>query len=219
MSDVLKSRRTARIFLSSGFIVGSAAIAFFWHHSSRPDAAPPAPNAPLASKFLPPRPPPSPSMPSALAPLDSPGATQESAPPPLAGSVAAPPPVAAERPPPTAAVQSVAPGSIPAAAQPPAPPAAAYYADGEFTGDSVDTYYGPLQVKVTVLNGDIVNADCPVYPNHFQRSEEISQWAIPILIAEVIHLQSADIDIVSGATQTSGGYYQSLVSALAKARK
>jgi len=86
-------------------------------------------------------------------------------------------------------------------------------------GDVEDTGYGPIQVKVTIFTGDIETASTPVYPNHFERSDEISHSAIPELEDEVIKAQSADIDIVSGATQTSAAYYDSLVSALEKARK
>jgi uncharacterized protein with FMN-binding domain len=106
-----------------------------------------------------------------------------------------------------------------AAAIPPPPHPAIPYRDGEFIGEVVDSYYGPVQVRVTILNGYIINADTPVYPRHFQRSEEISQRAIPELVDEVIKAQSADIDVVSGATQTSASYYLALVSALEKAKK
>ena len=43
---------------------------------------------------------------------------------------------------------------------------------------------------------------------------EIGQYALPRLIGETITAQSARIDTVSGATYTSGGYIESLQSAL-----
>jgi len=47
---------------------------------------------------------------------------------------------------------------------------------------------------------------------------EISSQVEPILQQEVLQAQSAQIDLVSGATYTSEGYAQSLQSALDKAR-
>ena len=46
---------------------------------------------------------------------------------------------------------------------------------------------------------------------------EINDYALPILIQETLDAQSADIDMVSGATVTSDGYLQSLQSALDQA--
>jgi uncharacterized protein with FMN-binding domain len=48
------------------------------------------------------------------------------------------------------------------------------------------------------------------------RSQFIDQQAIPILEHEVLKAQSANIQGVSGASYTSGGFDQSLQSALHK---
>ena len=48
--------------------------------------------------------------------------------------------------------------------------------------------------------------------------DRINSYALPQLIQETLDAQSADIDMVSGATVTSGGYLQSLQSALDQAR-
>jgi uncharacterized protein with FMN-binding domain len=45
---------------------------------------------------------------------------------------------------------------------------------------------------------------------------EINSWAIPQLQQETITANSANIDMLSGATYTSQGYVQSLQSALDK---
>ena len=59
----------------------------------------------------------------------------------------------------------------------------------------------------------------PVYPNHTDRSIFINQQALPILIQETIQAQLAGtIDMVSGATDTSDGFEQSLQSAILKAK-
>ena len=49
------------------------------------------------------------------------------------------------------------------------------------------------------------------------RSSEVTNDAVPKLDQEAVAAGSADIDAVSGATYTSGGYKQSLQSALDKA--
>ena len=52
-----------------------------------------------------------------------------------------------------------------------------------------------------------------------QRSPEISQQAEPILRQEALQAQSAQIDLVSGATFTSESYAQSLQAALDQANR
>ena len=49
------------------------------------------------------------------------------------------------------------------------------------------------------------------------RTSEINSYALPILVQETLDAQSADIDMVSGATVTSEGYLQSLQTALDQA--
>ena len=84
------------------------------------------------------------------------------------------------------------------------------------TGDAADTRYGPVQVKVTAVNGKITSVDAIVYPQNTPRDQEINSYAIPQLNQEALAAGSASIDIVSGATYTSDGYAQSLQSALDK---
>ena len=55
------------------------------------------------------------------------------------------------------------------------------------------------------------------YPNGNGRDQEINAYALPILIQETLDAQSANIDMVSGATVTSDGLPQSLQSALDQA--
>ncbi len=84
------------------------------------------------------------------------------------------------------------------------------------TGDAADTRYGPVQVKLTAVNGTISSVDAIVYPQGTPRDQEINSYAIPQLNQEALAAGSANIDIVSGATYTSDGYAQSLQSALDK---
>ena len=88
---------------------------------------------------------------------------------------------------------------------------------GTFTGSTQQTRFGPVQVEITVSNGKITAAKALQYPNNDFRSQSISQQAIPYLVQETLAAQSANIQGVGGASYTSQGWYDSLVSALAKA--
>jgi uncharacterized protein with FMN-binding domain len=81
-------------------------------------------------------------------------------------------------------------------------------------GDSIDTRWGPVQVEVTVAGGKISDVQPLAVPYDRDRSQEINNYAVPILRQEIIDAQSAQIDTVSGATYTSDGYRGSLQSAL-----
>jgi hypothetical protein len=85
------------------------------------------------------------------------------------------------------------------------------------TGDSVQTRWGPVQVRITVKNGKIVTSEAIAYPNSSHHDIRINSYAVPILNQQAVEAQSADIDGVSGATVTSEGYEQSLQSAIDKA--
>ena len=82
------------------------------------------------------------------------------------------------------------------------------------TGDTVQTRWGPVQVRVTVKNGRITDVTAVAYPTDNPKDQEINSYAIPQLRREALAAQSAQIDSVSGATYTSDGYKQSLQSAL-----
>jgi uncharacterized protein with FMN-binding domain len=71
-----------------------------------------------------------------------------------------------------------------------------------------------VQVEITVANGKITTVNVPVYPTDNPKDQEINSHALPELIQETLDAQSANIDMVSGATVTSDGYLQSLQSAL-----
>lgn len=90
--------------------------------------------------------------------------------------------------------------------------------DGSFTGQAVDTRYGAVQVAITVSGGQITDVSVPQFPNTERRDEQINAQAIPILVSETKSAQSAQIDMVSGATFTSDGYTQSLQSAIDQAK-
>ena len=111
----------------------------------------------------------------------------------------------------TAATTPAAPATTAPAAPAKAKPS------GTFTGSTQQTRFGPVQVEITVSNGKITAARALQYPNNDFRSQQISQQAIPYLVQETLAAQSANIQGVGGASYTSQGWYDSLVSALAKA--
>jgi uncharacterized protein with FMN-binding domain len=96
-----------------------------------------------------------------------------------------------------------------------APPGASHTVDGPV----VNTDYGPVQVRVTMQGNRIVDVQALKLPSDRSRSVRISQAAGPMLREEVLRAQSANIDLVSGATYTSEGYAQSLQSALDQSNK
>ncbi|MFD7159234.1 FMN-binding protein [Kribbella sp. NPDC059898] len=86
------------------------------------------------------------------------------------------------------------------------------------TGSVAQTQWGPVQVRLTEQAGKITAVNVVQYPNGNHRDAEINQYALPILINETVQAQSAQIDMVSGATVTSDGYIRSLQSALDQGR-
>lgn len=84
-------------------------------------------------------------------------------------------------------------------------------------GDTVQTRYGPVQVRITLKSGRITAVDALQVPSENPRDQEIAQFSVPQLTQETLDHQSSGIDTVSGATYTSMGYIRSLQSALDKA--
>jgi uncharacterized protein with FMN-binding domain len=81
-------------------------------------------------------------------------------------------------------------------------------------GSVVSTRYGNVQVQVDTSGGRITDVVAVELPSDRRRSAEISSYAAPILHDEALQAQSAQIDIVSGATYTSEAYARSLQAAL-----
>lgn len=92
------------------------------------------------------------------------------------------------------------------------------YKDGKYTGDSVDAYYGFIQVAATITDGKITDVQFLDYPHDRNNSIRINTQAMPYLKQEAIQAQSAKVDIISGATASSEAFRQSLQSALNKAK-
>ena len=117
---------------------------------------------------------------------------------------------------PSAKPTAAAPSAKPTAAAPTAAPAKPVGGvTGSFTGDPVTMRYGIVQVKITVENGKITDAQAAQAPSG--SNDRYTQKAVPVLRQQTIAIQSANVQGVSGASFTSYGWYESLASAIAKA--
>jgi uncharacterized protein with FMN-binding domain len=119
-----------------------------------------------------------------------------------------------------------APTTTPPSGNPPGAPAVTttatttstgQYKDGIYTGAVADAFYGNLQVTATIQGGAITNITFPQAPSG-GHSSDVSAVALPELAQEAIAAQSANVNVVSGATQDSNAFQQSLASALAQAK-
>jgi hypothetical protein len=87
--------------------------------------------------------------------------------------------------------------------------------------------WGPLQLQLkvaqTIAGGKvkikILEVTWPTWPQHTTRSVFINQKALPLLQQQVLQLQSANIEDISGATDVSVSFKQSLAAALVAAKK
>lgn len=126
--------------------------------------------------------------------------------------------VATEAPAPTGQTRAPQTGTSAASTQAPATSAqAGSAAAGTFTGSTIRTVYGDVQVRVSIAGGRIMDVQAVTLPSDRARSAYISQVAGPMLRSEAIRAQNANIDVISGATYTSIAYARSLDSALKQA--
>lgn len=100
----------------------------------------------------------------------------------------------------------------------PTPIPAGQYKDGTFTGSVADAFYGNVQVQAIIQGGKLIDVKFLDYPQDRGTSARISNQSLPQLKTEAIQSQNAKVNIISGATQTSQGFIQSLSSALALAK-
>ena len=90
--------------------------------------------------------------------------------------------------------------------------------DGTFTGSEVDAYYGLVKVQTTIKAGKITDVQFLEYPQDRRTSQRINSFAVPNLQQEAIQAQTANVDVISGATLTSEAFTVSLQSALDAAK-
>ena len=89
--------------------------------------------------------------------------------------------------------------------------------DGSYTGKVADAYFGNVQVQAMISGGKLTDVQFLQYPQDRPASARISNNAMPILKSEAITAQNSQVDIVSGATQTSQAFSESLADALSQA--
>jgi uncharacterized protein with FMN-binding domain len=89
--------------------------------------------------------------------------------------------------------------------------------------------WGPLQIqakfKITTttigtkrtVKRSLADVVVPLYPDHTGRSLYINQTALPWLIDEVLKAQSANVQMISGATYSSQAFLSSLQGAISQA--
>jgi len=89
--------------------------------------------------------------------------------------------------------------------------------DGQYAGAVVNIRWGAVQVEVTIAGGRITDVTPLQLPSSDPRTAQISEHAEPLLRSAVLEAQTAQVDLVSGATYTSDAYLRSLQSALDQA--
>ncbi len=94
----------------------------------------------------------------------------------------------------------------------------ALYKDGSYTGSVADAQSGYIQVKAIIQNGKITDVQFLQSPNDRNRSIDINNYADPQLASEAIQAQNAQVDVISGATDSSEAFIQSLSAALSQAK-
>lgn len=127
-------------------------------------------------------------------------------------------PLASAVPTPTPVQPTRTPTPSPVPAPTPKPKPAGQYKDGSYTGSMADAYYGIVQVRATVSGGKLTDVVFLQYPNDRSTSVYINSQAMPLLKSEAIAAQSANVSGVSGASDTSMAFRESLGAALAQAK-
>lgn len=102
-----------------------------------------------------------------------------------------------------------APATEPAA--PPTPPPAGPYKDGTYLGWGT-CRHGDIQASVLIEGGRIASAAIAQCLTRYSCS-----W-IADLPPQVVSRQSAEVDFVSGATQSTNAFYYAIAEALSKAK-
>jgi uncharacterized protein with FMN-binding domain len=107
--------------------------------------------------------------------------------------------------------QAAAPaGSVAASSPGPSPTSTSGLTDGTYTGSGMSRH-GGVNVKVVIQNGKIISAAIT------GTSTRYSPNVISSLPGQVVAAQSANVNLVSGATDSSDAYVQAVAQALSQA--
>jgi uncharacterized protein with FMN-binding domain len=101
-----------------------------------------------------------------------------------------------------------------AKSSPATPPKAAAAASGKFKGSAVRTRYGSFQVQITVASGKITDISMLQSGSQDGTSQQITGYALPLLIQAVLQQQKANVGYVSGASYTTQGFEGAVQSAM-----
>jgi uncharacterized protein with FMN-binding domain len=91
------------------------------------------------------------------------------------------------------------------------------FVDGTYTGPATDAYYGLVQIQAVVQGGKLIGIKVLQYPSDRRTSVAINRQALPMLRDEAVSAQSANVNIITGATLTSQAFIRSLGGALRQA--
>lgn len=86
--------------------------------------------------------------------------------------------------------------------------------NGSAVGPLENYSFGKMAVKVTIANNRIVGLSIASLQTLESYSQQLEQYAVPILKSEVLAAQSTKVYAVSGATYTSEAYAYSIQGAL-----
>lgn len=98
-------------------------------------------------------------------------------------------------------------------------PAGAHLEDGDYVSSRHILMWGEIRVKIFVRGGSIAGVQTTEFPDHRSQSLYLSQLAIPKLESEVIANQTAQVDTVSSATDTSYVFQDAVADAIIKATR
>src|SRR5262249_21615613 len=106
---------------------------------------------------------------------------------------------------------AVAPSAPPTVAPAPAQASSAAYRDGTYTGTGTSRH-GSIEVTVVVRGGQIASAEITGCGTRYPCSR------LAALPGQVVDRQSAAVDLVSGATDSTTAFRAAVTAALAQAR-
>jgi len=98
-------------------------------------------------------------------------------------------------------------------------PAGAHLEDGDYVSSRHQFMWGDLRIKIFVRGGSIAGVQALQFPDHRSQSLYLSELAIPKLESEVIKNQTAQVDTVSSATDTSYVFQDAVADAIVKATR
>lgn len=98
-------------------------------------------------------------------------------------------------------------------------PAGMHLEDGDYISSRHQFMWGDLRIKIFVRGGVITGVQALQFPDHRSQSLYLSGLALPKLESEVIKRQTAQVDTVSSATDTSIVFQDAVADAIVKATR